>query len=50
MEVIPSSLLDQETEGDDNLPTNLHGPPMLVAALKVIILKFRGIFSHGFEK
>ena len=25
MEAIPSSLLDHETEGDDNLPTNLHG-------------------------
>ncbi len=50
MEVIPSSPLDQETEGDDNLPTNLHGPPAVVTALKVLILKYRGIFSQGVEK
>ncbi len=38
MEAIPSSLLEHETEGDDNLPTNLHGPLSLVAALEVLIL------------
>ena len=50
MEAIPSEMLGLSNEADNELPTEIHGPPSLQAKLHKLITDYKDIFSRKVRK
>ena len=52
MEAIPSAMLEHSTQTsiDNELPTEIHGPPSLQEKLRSLILEYKDIFSRKVRK
>ena len=50
MEAIPSDMLEPSASIDNELPTEIHGPPSLQAKTRSLILQYKDIFSRKVRK
>jgi transposase InsO family protein len=50
MEAIPSDMLGSSNANDNELPTEIHGPPSLQAKLRSLVLQYKDIFSRKVRK